>query len=53
MNQTKHTLAQWTDCNANGYVHAVWTAGDAVPTGIYMVIVSVDGVVTSHKVVKK
>ena len=47
------TLAQWTDCNANGYVHAVWTAGDAVPTGIYMVIVSVDGVVTSHKVVKK
>lgn len=47
------TLAQWTDCNANGYVHAVWTAGDAAPTGIYMVIVSVDGVVTSHKVVKK
>ena len=47
------TIARWTDCNANGYVHVVWTAGDAMPTGIYMVIVSVDGVVTSHKVVKK
>lgn len=47
------TIARWTDCNVGGQVHVVWTAGSTTPTGVYVVIVDVDGNVTSHKVVKK
>ncbi len=47
------TIARWTDCNVGGQVHVVWTAGSTTPTGVYVVIVDVDGHVTSHKVVKK
>ena len=46
------TIARWTDCNVGGQVHVVWTAGSTTPTGVYVVIVDVDGNVTSHKVVK-
>ena len=46
------TIARWTDCNIGGQVHVVWTAGSTTPTGVYVVIVDVDGNVTSHKVVK-
>lgn len=47
------TIARWTDCNVGGQVHVVWTAGSTTPTGVYVVIVDIDGNVTSHKVVKK
>ncbi len=47
------TLARWNHCNTNGHVHVVWTAGDSIPTGVYVVSVDVDGKITSHKIVKR
>lgn len=43
----------WNDCNAGGNVDITWNAGNTVPSGVYIVSISVDGNVYSMKAIKK
>lgn len=46
-------VVAWNDCNAGGNVDITWNAGNTVPSGVYIVSISVDGNVYSMKVIKK
>ena len=46
-------VASWDDCNDNGTVDITWNAGSSIPSGIYIVSISVDGSVYSMKAIKK
>lgn len=46
-------IVAWNDCNAGGNVDITWNAGNTVPSGVYIVSISVDGNVYSMKVIKK
>lgn len=46
-------VVAWNDCNAGGNVDITWNAGNTVPSGVYIVSISVDGNVYSMKAIKK
>lgn len=46
-------VVTWNDCNAGGNVDITWNAGNTVPSGVYIVSISVDGNVYSMKAIKK
>lgn len=46
-------VVAWNDCNAGGNVGITWNAGNTVPSGVYIVSISVDGNVYSMKAIKK
>ena len=46
-------VAAWDNCNDNGNVDITWNAGNTVPSGVYIVSISVDGNVYSMKAIKK
>lgn len=46
-------IVAWNDCNAGGNVDITWNAGNTVPSGVYIVSISVDGNVYSMKAIKK
>lgn len=46
-------VVAWNDCNTGGNVDITWNAGNTVPSGVYIVSISVDGNVYSMKAIKK
>lgn len=46
-------VVAWNDCNAGGNVDITWNAGNTVPSGVYIVSITVDGNVYSMKAIKK
>lgn len=46
-------VVAWDNCNDNGNVDITWNAGNTVPSGVYIVSISVDGNVYSMKAIKK
>lgn len=46
-------VVTWNDCNTGGNVDITWNAGNTVPSGVYIVSISVDGNVYSMKAIKK
>lgn len=46
-------VVTWNDCNAGGNVDITWNAGNTLPSGVYIVSISVDGNVYSMKAIKK
>lgn len=46
-------VVAWNDCNAGGNVDITWNVGNTVPSGVYIVSISVDGNVYSMKAIKK
>lgn len=46
-------VVAWNDCNVGGNVDITWNAGNTVPSGVYIVSISVDGNVYSMKAIKK
>lgn len=46
-------VVTWNDCNAGGNVDITWNAGNTVPSGVYIVSITVDGNVYSMKAIKK
>lgn len=46
-------VVAWDNCNDNGNVDITWNSGNTVPSGVYIVSISVDGNVYSMKAIKK
>lgn len=46
-------IIAWDNCNDNGNVDLTWNVGNTVPSGVYIVSISIDGKIYSTKAIKK
>ena len=46
-------IIAWDNCNDNGNVDLTWKVGNTVPSGVYIVSISIDGKIYSTKAIKK
>ena len=46
-------IIAWDNCNENGNVDLTWNVGNTVPSGVYIVSISIDGKIYSTKAIKK